>query len=337
MEEDGTDWDAFVESQPDASFFHLYSWKQVLEQQLGHRCHFAAARHTGVVQGVLPPAQLSSRLLGKSICSLPFVDYSGPCSTDAETAVQLLNHAASITRDYKAGHLEVRAREDLGIDWPCQTHKVLLKMDISEGQESIWAGFKGKHRTAIRRTYKHGLTVRKGQGDLLDDFYEVLAASWHNLGSPFYSKEFFASVLEAFGDRTSIFVLYNRDSLPIATALNGYLNGLVDGLWAGMVPEARLLQPNYVLYWEMIIDACDRGFKSYSLGRSTQGSPAESFKRKWGAVPDQLYWFYYSPNGLPMPEPKTEQAHFKFARSVWRRLPRSVVRAFGPPIARLLA
>src|SRR3546814_9441479 len=46
---DGSDpaWDRFVEARPDATFFHLSGWKTVIEESLGHRCHYLMARRGG--------------------------------------------------------------------------------------------------------------------------------------------------------------------------------------------------------------------------------------------------------------------------------------------------
>ena len=73
-------------------------------------------------------------------------------------------------------------------------------------------------------------------------------------------------------------------------------------MWAGGGPRARELSANYVLYWEMMREACLRGCASYHLGRSTADSGAEDFKKKWNAESQQLYWYYHRPDGGPMPE-----------------------------------
>ena len=103
--------------------------------------------------------------------------------------------------------------------------------------------------------------------------------SWRALGTPLYSFSYFAEIVAQFGDLTRIFVCWHGRS-PVAVAFNGYFNGTVEGMWAGMRPGYRDLQANYVLYWEMIRDACERGFVRYHLGRSSVDSGSEQFKKK---------------------------------------------------------
>src|SRR5688572_7516095 len=70
-------WDAFVNSTASATFFHRAGWKTVLEKAFGHRTHFLLAQAGGVIEGVLPLAEIKSRLFGHALISLPFAVYGG--------------------------------------------------------------------------------------------------------------------------------------------------------------------------------------------------------------------------------------------------------------------
>ena len=77
--DDGTvpRWDAYVMAHPGATFFHRAGWKRVIEQAFGHRTHFLLAERDGAIVGVLPLAEINSRLFGHSLSSLPFCAYGG--------------------------------------------------------------------------------------------------------------------------------------------------------------------------------------------------------------------------------------------------------------------
>ena len=96
------------------------------------------------------------------------------------------------------------------------------------------------------------------------------------------------------------------------------------------------LDANYVLYWEMIKDACERGFRRYHLGRSTTGSGAEQFKKKWNAEPSQLYWYYFWPDGRERAVVNVNNSKYQFGISAWRKLPLWAARVLGPPLARVI-
>jgi lipid II:glycine glycyltransferase (peptidoglycan interpeptide bridge formation enzyme) len=160
-----------------------------------------------------------------------------------------------------------------------------------------------------------------------------MCQSWRSLGTPIYRKKYFQSILDAFGNQIRIFIAYHGET-PVATAFNGHFNGTVEGMWAGALPASRRLQVNYVLYWEMIKDACLRGYSSYHLGRSTVESGGESFKKKWNAEINQLYWQYFMPGGGELPELNVNNPKYRTAINMWRRLPLGVTRFLGPMLSR---
>jgi lipid II:glycine glycyltransferase (peptidoglycan interpeptide bridge formation enzyme) len=123
----------------------------------------------------------------------------------------------------------------------------------------------------------------------------------------------------------------------VAAAFNGYHGGTVEGMWAAADPSARELQPNYVLYWEMIQDACRRGFRRYHLGRSTAESGGEQFKKKWNAVSTQLHWYFGRTDGAAeLPGLNVDNPKYRLAIAAWRRLPLWMTDLAGPPLARLI-
>ncbi|MHA1113367.1 MAG: FemAB family XrtA/PEP-CTERM system-associated protein, partial [Alphaproteobacteria bacterium] len=55
-------WDAFVETCPEATFFHRAGWKAVIEESFGHRTHYLRAKRDGEICGILPLVHIKSRL-----------------------------------------------------------------------------------------------------------------------------------------------------------------------------------------------------------------------------------------------------------------------------------
>ena len=71
-------WDEFVMSMcPEATFFHRAGWQTVIERAFGHKTWFLYAESDGIIQGVLPLAEINSVLFGHSLSSLPFCVYGG--------------------------------------------------------------------------------------------------------------------------------------------------------------------------------------------------------------------------------------------------------------------
>lgn len=332
---DAVEWNAFLQNSQSGSFYHDYRWREVNERLLGHRGLFLVARRQGAIRGLLPLVFVRSRLFGRILCSMPFVNFGGPIALDGDTLQALVTTALSLSSDRNADYLELRSAQELSVELPASLHKVSMTITLDPDPDTLWQGFRSKHRTQIRRAYKDGLSVICGHGELLDAYYDLYSAAWRDLGTPVYSKRYFRGILEAFPDETRIFVVQHRGH-PVATAFNGYHRDTVEGMWAAVHPQARRLNPNYVLYWEMIRDACERGFGTYHLGRSTAGSGAEQFKEKWNASVQQLYWYYYMPDGGAMPSLNVDNPKYALAIKAWRRLPLAATRLIGPALARCI-
>lgn len=331
----GAEWDAFVASQPHGSFYHRFGWKRLNESTLGHSTVYIEARRQGALVGVLPLVLTRSRIFGRILCSMPFVNLGGPVAADADTAMRLVSYAQARAERLGVDYMELRCPAPLDIGLQASLQKVSMTLALDPDPDRLWNGFSSKHRNAIRRVYKDGLEVKSGTHELLQEFYAVMRESWRDLGTPLYSPDYFAAILNEFPADTRVFVCH-RGGEPVAVAFNGHSADTVEGMWAGATSLGRDLNANYALYWEMIKDACERGFRRYHLGRSTAGSGAEQFKKKWNAETCQLYWYHYRPDGKHMATVNVDNPKFRLAIAAWRRMPLWATRIVGPTLARVI-
>lgn len=328
-------WDAFIATEPGGSFYHRYGWKALNERHLHHVAVYLEARRGTALTGVLPLVLTRSRIFGRILCSMPFVNYGGPVAMDDATAQQLMGVAMEQAMRLRADYLELRCAAPFDTPMQVATHKISMTIMLDPDPDVLWNRFSSKHRTAIRRVYKDGLTVASGGHELLPEFYAVMQHSWRDLGTPLYSPRYFEAIMSEFPAETRVFVC-RRDGDAVAVAFNGYFAGKVEGMWAGVTHAGHALNANYVLYWEMIKDACERGFQRYHLGRSTAGSGAELFKKKWNAEPSPLYWYYHFPDGTEKSVVNVKHPAFKHGIAAWRRLPLWATRLIGPSLARVI-
>lgn len=326
-------WDAFVNEAPHASFYHRFAWRDVNEGILGHRAYYLAAMDGDRFAGILPFVHMKSRLFGSLACSMPFVNYGGPCAADPAVERLLVDEATRICDRERVRYLEIRSRHHLGPDLPSSQHKVSMTIDLAQDPEVLWKHFKSDHRQAIRRGYKHGLTARVGRGELLEPFYEVLSESWRNLGTPLYQKAFFGEIVKRFPDDVRLTVVFAGDE-PAAAAFDGCHRDIVEGMWLGAKAKFRQQLAGYVLYWELLKHACETGYRRFHLGRSTAESTGETFKKKWNATATQLHWHYVLRTQREIPQLNVQNQRYQLAINAWRRLPVGLTRVIGPYIAR---
>jgi FemAB-related protein (PEP-CTERM system-associated) len=329
---DGNQWNEAV-GRLGGSLYHLWQWRTINARALGHRSIGLVAKRDETMIGLLPLVYVESRLFGRILCSMPFVNYGGACASDSSTREALVQAATDKACELRCDYLEVRSTQALDLGLPVSLHKVSMTIPLAPDPDTLWKGFTHKHRKNVRRAYKNGLTVVSGGIERLPEFYRVMEQSWRNLGTPLYSRQYFADVLDGLPEHLRVFVCHHRRA-PVAAALTGYFNGVVEGLWAGGVAAARDLDANYVLYWEMIRDACARGCDSFHLGRSTAQSGGEEFKSRWNAHAQQLYWYYFMPTGRPAPALNVTNPKFRLAIRAWRHMPLWCTRCVGPLLAR---
>lgn len=331
---DAARWDAYVARTPAASFYHRFGWKGINEDMLDHRtAYLAALGDDDAIVGIFPIVQVKSFLFGNIACSMPFVNYGGPAADTPEAEQALMAEAARVCADWNVEFLEIRSRHHLGDALPVSEHKVSMTLDLDPDSEVIWKGFKTGHRQDIRRGYKNGLTAKFGGAELLDPFYDVMAESWRQLGTPFYRKTYFERIAKVFAGDLRICVVYAGDR-PAGVAFDGIQGTTVEGMWLGTRAEYRNQLVGYVLYWELIKHACEEKYTRFHLGRSSVDSGGETFKKKWNASATPLYWHYLLRTRKEMPQLNVNNPKFQRAIEIWRKLPLAVTRVIGPPIAR---
>lgn len=331
---DGKAWNDFVRASPGGSFYLRYEWESVNRELLGCQTEFILAERDRRIVGVLPLVFVSSRLFGRFLCSMPFVNMGGPAAADPAVEALLVEEACRRADALRCDCLEIRADRPLpGLE--AVSRKVSMTLELESDPDVVWEAFSRKHRKNIRRTQARGIEVRSGGEELLNDFYHQMSLGWRGLGTPLYAREYFSGILERFGSDVRIFVAY-LDGVPIATALNGYFRDTVEGMWAAGDPEYRQMAANYVLYWEMIKDSCERGYRRFHLGRSSPDSGAVEFKAKWNAVAEPLHWNYHLVQAEEIPAVNPDNPKYKLAIRAWRRLPLSVTRILGSRLARFI-
>jgi len=332
---DAPSWEAFVMRCPSATFFHRIGWREIIESVFRHRTHYLVARRNGEVCGVLPLAEIRSRLFGHSLVSLPFAVYGGPAADDAEAARALIAAAADVTRARKADHLELRNRQPQCADWPRQDLYVTFRREILPDVDANMLAIPRKQRAMVRKGMKSGL--RSEIDPSVDRFFALYSDNVHRHGTPPFSKAYFARLLEVFGDRSEVLTVVDAAGTPMSSVLSFYFRDEVLPYYAGDALAARDNAANDFKYWELMRRACERGLRIFDYGRSKRGTGSFDFKKNWGFEPTPLAYEYLLLVGDKVPENNPLNPKYRAVIALWRRMPRAVVNAIGPMIVRNLA
>jgi FemAB-related protein (PEP-CTERM system-associated) len=331
----GDEWNAYVQTIPDASGYHHWEWRAVFEQGLGHRTHYLAVRDASGIAGVLPLVEMRSPVFGRALSSLPFVNYGGVLGQTAAHRALLRAEARRIALERRLSFILLRHQRQTFPDLPVRTHKVTMRLTLKADPDAMWNALDRKVRNQIRKAEKSNLTTLAGGMELLDEFYRVFARNMRDLGSPVYGKRLFRSILEQLPDATGVH-LVRLNGTTIAGAFSYSYGDVVEVPSASSLKEHRALCPNHVLYWSIIKDAIRQGRSIFDFGRSTANDNTYHFKAQWGAQPEQLWWEYDMLQGHAVPTDDRQSAKFSATIEVWKRLPVAVASLIGPRIARLV-
>jgi FemAB-related protein (PEP-CTERM system-associated) len=332
-------WDDYVISQADAGPYHLFAWKEAIESAYGHRAFYLIAEdNKGIVQGVLPLFLVKPPFLKGTLVSLPFCDYGGILALGDEVKNALLLSATELA--VKLGsRLELRSKiaepvlqgsSQLGV----LLHKVRMVLDLPENSDILWKSFHTKLRTKIRKPQNEGFEFRLGSAEIIRDFYEVFRVNMRDLGSPVHSKLWIDKVVQSYGDKAHVGVVYTGDK-PVAGGIILNCRDTVTNPWASALNEYSKMRPNTLLYWGFLKYASDNGFKRFDFGRSTPGEGTYIFKEQWGATPEPLSWYGEGFVDLAQTAATSGKARILIEKA-WAKLPQKTVDTLGPLVRKYI-
>jgi FemAB-related protein (PEP-CTERM system-associated) len=327
-----TEWNAYVLRHPLGTVDHLWQWQTIFRDVFGHESEYVVARRGMDIVGVLPLVLFNSRLFGRSVVSLPVLNYGGLLTDSADIAGPLVAQAGDIARRFDASHVELR-QQVRQTDLPARQHKVTVRMSLPERSQTLWDGLDRKVRNQVRKAQKGGFTVAWGGTDVMEDFYRVFAENMRDLGTPVYSRRLFACVLAQFPTQARICVV-SHGGRPVAGGVTLTMNETVLVPWASSLKAYRHLCPNMLLYWSMLEAAIEGGARVFDFGRSSPDAGTLQFKLQWGATPTPQSWEYLLRGASHIPDHGPSNRRFTMAIESWKRLPLGVANRIGPAIVR---
>lgn len=322
-------WDEFLKQHP--TTYHYSVWFNVIKKTFGHETVVLVAMdENGKILGGLPLTFFSSKIFGKFAVSIPFLNYGGVISFYFDIAVALLEKSQSICADQKLSHIEIRTMQ-AGLAENALDKKVSMVLQLPETDEILDKQLGTKLRAQYKKAEEYKPTCKIGKLDLLNDFYLVFSRNMRDLGTPVYSKDWFANILSAPDIKSAILIVY-MDKKPVSA---GFLVGndvMLEIPWASTIQSANVKNANMWMYRCILSYAIAEGYKYFDFGRSTMGAGTYKFKKQWGAIPYQHYWYYILADGKQKPELNPDNPKFKIFIYVWKLMPVWLTKIIGPSI-----
>ncbi|MDR3212616.1 MAG: FemAB family PEP-CTERM system-associated protein [Azoarcus sp.] len=332
---DAPRWDAFVRATPQATFFHLSAWRNILTDVFGHRCFFLYAERGGDIIAVLPLAEVKSLLFGHALTSLPFCVYGGiaAAAEAGEDAIAALEtEAEALAHRLGVRHLEYRNLTPRHTDWPRQNIYVTFRKPLLPDDDANLRAIPRKQRAMVRKGIGHGLLARLDDG--IDRFFALYADNVLRHGTPALPKRFFARLRDEFGDHCEVLTVTDAAGRPLSGVLTFYFRDEVLPYYAGDCHRAREFAANDFKYWELMRRARTRGCTLFDYGRSKIGTGPWHFKKNWGFAPLPLSYEYRLYQCEDIPENNPANPKYRLLIAAWKHLPVKLANAIGPFLVR---
>lgn len=326
---DAQRWEAFVEKCGEATFFHRFGWRRVIEKAFGHRTHYLFAERDGEVDGILPLGQIKSRLFGNSLVSTPFCVYGGVAGSERAGRL-LVDYACKLGEALGVQYLELRHRREVNPAWPRREIYVTFRKELASDPEENLRSIPRKQRAMVRKGIDGGLTSEIDEDT--NRFYRAYSESVRNLGTPVFSRKYFSLLKETFGSDCEILSVIKGKEL-ISSVLSFYFRDEVLPYYGGGREAARACKGNDFMYWELMRRACMRGVRIFDYGRSKKGTGSFRFKTHWGFEPEPLHYEVRLFRGDKLPEVNPTNPKYRALIALWKRLPLPIANVLGPVIA----
>lgn len=325
-------WDEFVHVTPGGTFFHLSGWRSVIETVLRHRTYYLVASGGGRMEGVLPLTHVKSRIFGNSLISNAFCVGGGPLAATSEARTGLIRAAEDLGNRLGVAVIEMRDGDPIGPGWLSRTGlHANFRRAIDPDPAVNLKAIPRKQRAVLRKAMAQGLSCTQNRD--IDSLHKVYAESVHRLGTPVFSKRYFAALVHTFGEACDV-VTVAQGGRPVASVLNFYFRDQVLPYYGGSTLAARTLGANDLLYWEVMQRAAARGLRVFDFGRSKIGTGAYAYKHNWGFEAEPLTYQFLPVRSATIPDINPLNPKYRIFIAGWQKLPLSLTKILGPVVVR---
>lgn len=328
--------ESWLEGRADATPFHRPAWVGAVAEGTGQEAFFLVARNSDdAISGFLPLTLIHSPIFGRALVSSGFAVDGGIIADDETVAAGLADAAVALADRQSCATVELRGGRAPGPGWTVKSGAYLnFARALQESDEAELFAIPKRHRAEVRKGLERNYRIAVGRDQHLRDVhYALYCRSVHNLGTPVFPRALFEHVLEAFGDRADILVVFD-DHEPLSAVISLYHGGACMPYWHGADRNARKFHANEVLYFRLMRHARARGCTVFDFGRSKVSTGPALWKKTWGFQSEPLDYYYHATPGYAPRDINPLSPQYRRKVALWKMLPAPVADRLGPWIAR---
>jgi hypothetical protein len=327
-------WQAFVDTHPAASVFHMPAWLAAIGRTYGYSpIAFTTSAPDEELKNGLLFCRVRSWLTGSRLVSLPFSDHCEPlCKTDEFEA--LVQSVQSTLHAKEFRYLELRpveerfARGAEAAGFQVKEKHLLHRLDLHVSEEDLFESF---HKDSIQRRVRHaeraGLVERVGRSEtLLKDFYRLCVLTRKRQHLPPQPYRWFQNLVQCLGESLEIRVAY-KDEVPVASIMTLRFRNTVYYKYGCSDARHNHLAATPLLFWRAICNAKSKGGTQFDFGRTEiDNEGLLAFKNKWAGESQPLTYLRF-PSSYS--NPARSEWKMKVLKRVFSLMPNRLLTATG--------
>ena len=242
-----------------AGFVGLDSWTSFVHSVYDFPVYRIVSEVNGLVNGWLALVRVKHPIFGDYLATSPFGSYGGFAYSSVASRDALLEKARALGKDLGAEYVNVRfevGEESPPEGWMQHSTYCTYLIDLASDPNQLLNRYSSDHRNHIRKSLKKGFSAKFGHLDLLDDAYEGLARSMHELGSPYHSRSYLRRMAEFLGEHLEFVVVYGAGSDVAGAGVFISQGDHVTNLHANILREFRADYAGEFLYWSVVERYC---------------------------------------------------------------------------------
>jgi len=325
------DWDERLARHAEATVFHTAAWARVLSETYGYIPTYFTVVENEQIVALLPFMEIRSWLTGTRGVSLPFTDECPPILPDGMPFDEVAREVISRSGSRRWRTIEYRGRGRGMENLPASAEYLTHELDLTPGEEALFASYRPNVQRNIRKAEKGGITVSSDPTPGgVREFYRLNCLTRREHGLPPQPPRFFENLRshvleEGFGT----LLLARHEGKAVAGAVFLHFAGKAVYKYGASDRRCQELRPNNLVFREGIRELCGKGIRTLSFGRTDlHHDGLRQFKLSWGTVEGTLQYVKYDMASKSYLSPKKDRGAIPW-ESAMSKLPLPILRLIG--------
>ncbi len=290
-------WNDLILNTQGYSFFHTSNWASVLFESYHFNPVYFSALANGHLSIVIPLMEVNSIVTGKRGISLPFSDF---CNLVVGPENKLQDVLGAILEYGKASgwrYAEFRGDSELLHNETPSVSFYEHHLELCKDENKVFENFRDSTKRNIRKAEREDVKIEIHTTlASIGQYYHLHCITRKRHGVPPQPFIFFKKIYENILSKELGFVILAYHSKRIiAGAVYFYFGEKALFKFGASKQEYLSLRPNELVMWDAIKCFCQKGFKTFSFGRTdTANEGLRNFKCGWGSREKLINYFKYN-------------------------------------------